>query len=80
MQVGESPIWDARTSTLYFVNIQHREVHIYRPAGGLHKQIKVPGCVGNIALTRHQDFLLASLQRCRPSSALLPQILSCCRK
>lgn len=48
-ELGECPIWDARTGALAFVDITGRAIHRYRPSDGSHERLPVAedvGCIG----------------------------------
>lgn len=60
--LGESPVWDERTSTLYFVDINAKRVHVFRPADGSHRTLQLAEPVGCVALTSDPGRLLAALQ------------------
>ena len=40
--LGESPVWDARTGRLYFVDINEKRIHVYTPADKGHFTIDAP--------------------------------------
>lgn len=40
--LGESPVWDARTGRLYFVDINEKRIHVYTPADKQHFTIDAP--------------------------------------
>ena len=40
--LGESPVWDARTGRLYFVDINEKQIHVYTPSDEKHFVIDAP--------------------------------------
>ena len=40
--LGESPVWDARTGRLYFVDINEKQIHVYTPSDKSHFTITAP--------------------------------------
>lgn len=49
--LGESPVWDARTGRLYFVDINEKRIHVYTPADKNHFTIDAPvSSVSSLAL------------------------------
>ncbi len=40
--LGESPVWDARTGRLYFVDINEKHIHVYTPQDKNHFVISAP--------------------------------------
>lgn len=40
--LGESPVWDARTGRLYFVDINEKQIHVYTPSDKQHFTIDAP--------------------------------------
>ena len=40
--LGESPVWDARTGRLYFVDINEKQIHVYTPSDEKHFVISAP--------------------------------------
>lgn len=40
--LGESPVWDARTGRLYFVDINEKHIHVYTPGDKQHFVIDAP--------------------------------------
>jgi sugar lactone lactonase YvrE len=40
--LGESPVWDARTGRLYFVDINEKHIHVYTPQDKNHFVIDAP--------------------------------------
>ncbi|EFN53462.1 hypothetical protein CHLNCDRAFT_136730 [Chlorella variabilis] len=68
--LGESPIWDAATSTLYFVDINSKRIHSYSPASGAHRTIQLEQPIGTVVPTSNPNILLAALEAsCLPSLA-----------
>jgi hypothetical protein len=74
--LGEGPVWDARTGRLYFVDINRNAIHAYTPpaAGGesaaagdaaaeRHFTITLDEPVGCVALTSDPSLLLAATRR-----------------
>ena len=58
--LGEGPIWDTRTQTLYFVDINRNCIHSYVPSTKSHNVIKLGEPVGAVALTSDPSILLAA--------------------
>jgi D-xylonolactonase len=61
--LGESPVWDERTDTLYWVDIERGEVHHCRADGSLRGLIPVGQRIGCIALRRDGPGFIAGLER-----------------
>lgn len=69
--LGEGPIWDYRTGTLYWVDINGGWLHAYRPRDGYTKSIRVgpfPSCValnedGNLVVTLKDRVVLLDPER-----------------
>lgn len=47
--LGEGPIWDERTDTLYWIDIRRKILHAYTPANQLDRCIALPVEVGAVA-------------------------------
>jgi sugar lactone lactonase YvrE len=58
-ELGEGPVWDSRTRSLYFVDILRGRVHCYRPEARTLSTRVVDQPVGAVALTEAGDLLLA---------------------
>lgn len=58
-ELGEGPVWDARASCLYFVDILRGHVRRFAPADGSARTYQVDQFVGAVALTEAGDLLLA---------------------
>jgi sugar lactone lactonase YvrE len=56
--LGEGPAWDARTDTLYWLDIKSHAVHIFDPKTGVDKSIDVGEQVGCAAPTRNGNLIL----------------------
>ena len=48
-ELGEGPVWDARRSCLYFVDILRGHVHRFDPASGHHRTYETGTTVGAVA-------------------------------
>lgn len=60
LELGECPVWDDRTETLYWVDGFGKK-WFSRDATGIHRQFETGSTIGSIALTRSGD-LIAGLQ------------------
>ena len=58
--LGESPLWDSTTHTLYWVDAIKPALHALHPATGTHQEWPMPALIGAIAL-RKKGGLIASL-------------------
>lgn len=57
--VGEGPVWDARSETLVWVDIMANELHRYNPTSGRDETTDVGQPVGCVALRRSGGVVLA---------------------
>ena len=57
--VGESPVWSARESALYWVDILEATIHRWEPASGAHRTWTLPAVVGSLGLRRRGGLVLA---------------------
>ena len=65
-QIGEGPVWDARTQRLYWVDIIGQELHVFNPADGTDTTHACPEIVtsvspraaGGVLLTLRRSFAL----------------------
>jgi sugar lactone lactonase YvrE len=57
--LGESPVWSARESALYWVDILGASIHRWEPASGAHRTWQLPDVVGSIGLRERGGLLLA---------------------
>lgn len=57
--VGEGPLWDTRTMTLYWVDLMGYKLHAYHPATGRHTTIAFDQCVGCVVPRVSGGFVLA---------------------
>lgn len=57
--LGESPVWDARTGHLYWVDLLGGTLHITRPEAGADTAIHIGGTIGAIALTEGSEVIAA---------------------
>jgi sugar lactone lactonase YvrE len=63
-QIGEGPVWDARSQRLYWVDIVGQELNVFNPADGSNKTHKFPDIVtsasprasGGVLLTLRRSF------------------------
>jgi sugar lactone lactonase YvrE len=58
-ELGEGPVWDSESQTLFWVDILGQMVHTHRPSDGQTDTIHVSEPVGSIALRRGGGLLLA---------------------
>jgi sugar lactone lactonase YvrE len=58
-ELGEGPVWDPRTHSLYFVDILRGHVHSYRPDTRALSTCVIDQPVGAVALSETGDLLLA---------------------
>lgn len=61
-QIGEGPVWDARTQRLYWVDIVGRELHVFNPAEGTDTTHACPEIVTSVS-PRAAGGLLLTLRR-----------------
>jgi L-arabinonolactonase len=57
--LGEGPVWDAATRSLYFLDIGQRRVHCYDPRAGATRSWETPTGVGAMALREVGGAVLA---------------------
>ena len=65
-QIGEGPVWDARTQRLYWVDIVGQKLHVFNPANGIDTTHACPEIVtsvspraaGGVLLTLRRSFAL----------------------
>jgi sugar lactone lactonase YvrE len=65
-QIGEGPVWDARTQRLYWVDIVGQQLHVFNPADGTNTTYTCPDIVtsvspraaGGVLLTLRRSFVL----------------------
>jgi len=60
--LGEGPIWDHRSGTLFWVDIKNPGVWRYHPETREHSRIAAPERIGFIALTPDADVVIAGLK------------------
>jgi sugar lactone lactonase YvrE len=60
-QLGEGPVWDAVTRSLYWVDIEQSRIHRWFPRSGEHSILPVGSMVGAVALCTNGK-LMAALQ------------------
>jgi sugar lactone lactonase YvrE len=58
-ELGESPIWDARSGCLYFVDVLRGHVHHFLPADRSERTYEIDRSVGAVALGDDGDLVLA---------------------
>jgi sugar lactone lactonase YvrE len=58
--LGEGPVWDARSSTLRWVDIERGEVHRFDPASGVDTFFEVGEPVGTVAVRAAGGLVLAT--------------------
>jgi sugar lactone lactonase YvrE len=57
--LGEGAAWSVERKCLYWVDIQGKAVHVFNPAGGLDRVIRVEQQVGTLALRQSGGLVLA---------------------
>lgn len=62
--LGESPVWDARTGRLYFVDINEKHIHVYTPEDKSHFVIDAP-VSSTTRLLKVPPSLRSMVQSCR---------------
>ena len=62
--LGEGPVWDERSQTLYWVDIELGELHQCNSDGSSASSVKVGQRLGCIALRRDRPGFIAGLERC----------------
>lgn len=62
-RLGEGPVWDERTQSLFWVDIYNHRVHQYFPDRGAGRVFDVGDVVGCVALTRADALLVALRHR-----------------
>jgi sugar lactone lactonase YvrE len=60
--LGEGPVWDERSNTLYWVDIKNPGVWRYHPETNEHSRVDAPERVGFIALTSDPDMAIAGFK------------------
>jgi sugar lactone lactonase YvrE len=58
-QLGESPVWDERTQSLYWIDSLAGLIHKLSPASGASEEFQVPAPIGSLALTHGGGAVLA---------------------
>jgi sugar lactone lactonase YvrE len=61
-QIGEGPVWDARTQRLYWVDIVGQELHVFNPADGADTTHTCPDIVTSVS-PRAAGGVLVTLRR-----------------
>ncbi len=61
-QIGEGPVWDARTQRLYWVDIVGRELHVFNPSDGTNTTYACPDIVTSVS-PRAAGGMLLTLRR-----------------
>jgi sugar lactone lactonase YvrE len=62
-RLGEGPVWDERTRTLFWIDILNYRVHQFFPDRGTGRVFEVGDLVGSVALTESDSLLLALRHR-----------------
>jgi len=57
--LGESPVWSARESALYWVDITAPRIHRWDPASGVRQHWPMPAAVGSIGLRERGGMVVA---------------------
>ena len=57
--LGEGPIWDDETKTIYWVDILNGNIHEFCTTENVHRTIQVNEIIGAVALCTNGDFLAA---------------------
>ena len=70
--LGEGPVWDEQTETLYWVDIERGELHQCRADGSGQGSTRIGQRIGCIALRRTQAGFIAGLERSIALLALNP--------
>jgi sugar lactone lactonase YvrE len=47
-ELGEGPVWDARSGALLWVDITRKTIHIWRPGTGAHRELTADATVGAV--------------------------------
>lgn len=58
--LGECPVWDGRTASLWWVDIEGKRIHRWTPNTDTHQWQSVPSRPGSVALTGDDDLLLVA--------------------
>lgn len=58
-QLGECPLWDDQSQSLYWIDAHARRLHRLTPADGACRQWSLPTAIGSIALCRSGRLLVA---------------------
>src|SRR5258705_447887 len=61
-QIGEGPVWDARTRRLYWVDIVGRELNVFSPSDGTNATHACPDIVTSVS-PRANGGVLLTLRR-----------------
>jgi sugar lactone lactonase YvrE len=72
-EVGESPVWDATTSRLWWTDIPARRLHCFCPASGANESFDTSGRIGCFALARTGGLVVAmehGFHRLEPASGV----------
>jgi sugar lactone lactonase YvrE len=76
-RLGESPVWDAASGRLFFVDIPEQRLHALDPASGKVEAWPMPEKIGSLALCRDGRILVAlksSVQLFTPSNDRLERL------
>jgi sugar lactone lactonase YvrE len=57
-RLGEGPVWDERTQSLYFVDVLNHRLHQYFPDRGTARTFEVGDMIGCVAFTRGDELIL----------------------
>src|ERR1700709_766253 len=57
--LGEGPVWDFRTKSIYWIDILNGQIHEHRPSDQKHKVISVHQMIGAVAICKNGRFIAA---------------------
>ena len=74
--LGESPVWDERTETLYWVDIERGEIHRCREDGSQQVTRSIGERIGCIALRQDAPGFIAGLERGITLVSMDPELIN----